>query len=304
MDTNQLLGAMQAFISVVESGSFSASARRLGLSQPTVSRQINGLEEKLGVRLLQRTTRRLSLTEAGEVYYQQACRIQSQVLEANLSISGFTEKPSGVLRIAAPHVWAEELIAPHMGEFLQRYPEIVLDVECNDAFQDMVADRLDLVMRVGVVKDSRFVAVPIVDVRMLVVASPEYVRHYGEPSNIEQLTSRNFIQFEDFNRVNITLGQQQQMVNFNGNVKLNSVALMLAAVKQGLGVSVLPDLLVKPLLASGEVMEILNGAKVEVVNLPINQVFVLYSSRKHLSAKARAFVDFYRERLQSSAAGG
>lgn len=299
MDDSQLLGAMEVFISVVDRGSFSASARHLGVSQPTISRQINGLEEKLGVRLLQRTTRRLSLTEAGEIYYKKSLQIQNEVIEANLSIRGFTEKPSGVLRIAAPHTWAEILIAPLMSEFIQRYPEIVLDIECNDAFQDVVADRLDLVIRVGVPQDSSFIAIPIVDIKILLVASPSYVEKYGAPAAPEELANYNFVLFENYNRLKTTLGTKAQIIDVKGNVRFNSVPLMLAAVRQDIGITALPDLLIKSKLANGELVQLLPSVQTEILHLPITQVFALYSNRKHLSAKARVFLDFLRENVDT-----
>lgn len=297
MDNSQLLGAMEVFISVVERGSFSASARHLGLSQPTISRQINGLEEKLGVRLLQRTTRRLSLTEAGEVYFIKAQQIQNEVIEANLSISGFKENPSGVLRIAAPHTWAEMLIGPLMSDFLQRYPEIVLDVECNDAFQDVIANRLDLVIRVGVPQDSSFIAIPLADIKILLVASPSYLNTHGTPATPEELTEHNFVMFEDYHRLKTTLGTQTQIINLKGNVRFNSVPLMLTAVQQDIGITALPDLLINSQLQSGDLVQVLPSVQTEIMHLPITKVFALYSNRKHLSAKARVFLDFLREKL-------
>lgn len=297
MENSQLLGAMDAFISVVERGSFSASARHLGVSQPTISRQINGLEENLGVRLLQRTTRRLSLTEAGEIYYQKARQIQNEVIDANLSISGFKETPSGVLRIAAPHTWAEKLIAPHISEFVHRYPDIVLDIECNDAFQDVIAERLDLVIRVGVPQDSSFIAIPITDIDVILVASPDYLKIHDTPTNAEQIAQHNFVMFEDFDRLKATEGPQTQIINLKGNVRFNSVPLMLAAVQQNVGITALPNLLVNSLIETGELVQILPGVKTEIQHLPITQVFALYSNRKHLSAKARVFLDFIREKL-------
>lgn len=297
MDNSQLLGAMETFISVVERGSFSASARHLGVSQPTISRQINGLEEKLGVRLLQRTTRRLSLTEAGEIYYKKARQIQNEVIEANLSISGFKEKPSGVLRIAAPHTWAEMLIAPLMSEFVKRYPEIILDIECNDAFQDVVAERLDLVIRVGVPQDSSFIAIPIADINVHLVASPSYIEMHGAPTNPEELAEHNFVMFENHNRLKATSGTQTQIINLKGNVRFNTVPLMLSAVQQNLGITALPNLLINAQLKSSELIQLLPSTQIEILHLPITQVFALYSNRKHLSAKARVFLDFLRENL-------
>jgi DNA-binding transcriptional LysR family regulator len=300
VDNNQLFGSMQAFVSVVESGSFSASARRLGLSQPTISRQINALEASLGVRLLQRTTRRLSLTEAGEIYYQKAKQIQREVAEANLSIAGFKETPSGVLRISAPHTWAETLIAPHMSDFLHSYPGIALDIECNDQFQDMIEERLDLVIRVGVQRDSSYVAVPFGQVEMVVVASPDYLDRHGTPATPAELEQHNFVLFEKFNQIEATPGAQTQIVNVSGNVRVNTVPLMLAAARQHMGITVLPDLLVNSAIDSGALVRILPEVKMQIKNLPIDQVFALYSSRKHLSSKARVFLDFFRERLQGT----
>jgi DNA-binding transcriptional LysR family regulator len=255
------------------------------------------LEESLGVRLLQRTTRRVSLTEAGEIYYQKARQIQHDVVEANLSISGFKETPSGVLRISAPHTWTETLIAPHLGDFLRQYPDIMLDIECNDQFQDMIEDRLDLVVRVGVLKDSSFIAVPFGQIRMVLCATPAYLEENGAPQECDDLLKHQFVMFEDFNQLLVTHDSHIQTISITGNIKVNTVPLMLAAVQQNLGFTVLPDLLVKPFIQSGELVEIFPQSHIEIKHLPINCIFALYSSRKHLSAKARVFLDFFKSRI-------
>ncbi|MCK5905726.1 MAG: LysR family transcriptional regulator, partial [Gammaproteobacteria bacterium] len=179
MKNNHLLGAIQAFISVADSGSFSESARRLKLSQPSISRQVTALEEHLGVRLLQRSTRKLSLTEAGQIYYEKARNIQANVIEAYESIRGFKERPSGLLKISAPHTWTELLITPHLNGFLTQYPSIKLNIECNDNIQDVIEDQLDLVIRVGKLKDSSYVAVLFAKIRMVLCASPDYIEKWG-----------------------------------------------------------------------------------------------------------------------------
>ncbi|MDH5230890.1 MAG: LysR family transcriptional regulator [Gammaproteobacteria bacterium] len=297
MENNQLLGAMQAFISVVENGSFSASARNLGLSQPTISRQINSLEEQLGVRLLQRTTRRLSLTEAGEIYYNKVRQIQRDVFEANLAVSNYKEKPSGVLRISAPHTWTEALFAPHLSEFLSMYPEIDLHLECNDQFQDVIEERLDLVIRVGVMRDSSYVAVPFGKIKMLLYATPAYLHRVGNINNVDDLARQNFILFEDFEHLIVRHQSEERVVTLRGNIRVNTVPMMISALRQHVGLTVLPDLLVKPYLQTGEVLEVLPECAFEIKNLPINQLFALYSNRKHLSAKARVFLDFFRQKI-------
>lgn len=297
MENSHLLGAMQVFVSVVESGSFSESARRLGLSQPSISRQVSSLEEHLGVRLLQRTTRRLSLTEAGQVYYERARQIQRDVVEAGLAIGGFKDHPSGVLRIASPYTWTEMIFAPYIGEFLQRYPDIKLDIECNDRFQDMIEERLDLVIRVGIPQESSFVAVPLAEVELALCASPHYLELHGMPRNANDLRNHNFVLFEDFTELLFQHGNEEQTIEISGNISANSVPVMIASALQHVGISALPLPLVQPYLHDGGLVRILPDAQVQIKRLPIKQVFALYSNRKHLPAKARVFIDFLKQSL-------
>lgn len=297
MDNSPLLSSIQTFIAVVDSGSFSECARRLGLSQPSISRQVNRLEEHLGVRLLQRTTRQLSLTEAGQIYYEKARQIQQTILEASQSITGYKDTPSGTLKISAPHTWTEAKIAPYLGEFLKQYPQITIDLECNDSFQDMVEDRLDLVIRVGVLQDSSFIAVPFGKVRMVLIATEKYLEQHGRPLTPTDLQNHNCIVFEDFRHLIFTDAEMSQEVSIEGNVVTNTVPVMLSAVQQHIGITVLPDLLVNHLLESGEIIDLMPEAEIEIRDLPINQVFAMYSNRKHLPAKVRAFLDFFRPRF-------
>ena len=298
MENSQLLGSMQVFISVADSGSFSESARRLGLSQPSISRQVNNLEEHLGVRLLQRTTRSLSLTEAGQIYYEKARQIQQDVEEAGQSITGFKETPSGTLKISAPYTWTETKITPYLGKFLKQYPDLKIDIECNDSFQDMIEERLDLVIRVGVLKDSSFIAVPFGKIRMVMIATPEYLQQHGTPKTATDLQNHNCILFEDHKHVILTDAKCTQELTIAGNVAANTVPVMISAVLQNMGITILPDLLINHLLNSGEVVEIMPDVNIEIKDLPIDQVFALYSNRKHLPAKVRAFLDFFKPRFK------
>ena len=297
MDDANLFGAMRVFISVVDSGSFSESARRLGISQPSASRHINSLEEYLGVRLLQRTTRRISLTEAGFIYYDKARNIQREVKEATQSIIGFNEIPSGVLKVSAPYTWTEAIITPHLSEFLTEYPEIKLNIECNDQFQDMIEDQLDLVIRVGILKDSTFIAVPFGSIKIVICATPCYLEKHGYPKTPGDIQNHNCILFEDYDELVLSTEAETHQVKLNGSISSNMVSVMIAATKQHIGLTVLPDLIIKPMLNSGELIEIMPEFKIEITNLPINQVFALYSNRRHLPAKVRAFLDFFKPRF-------
>lgn len=293
MDDYHLFGAMQTFVSVVETGSFSQCARILGTSQPSVSRQISQLEEQLGIRLLQRSTRRLSLTEAGQVYYHKARSILRDVIEAGQSIRDLADKPSGLLRVSVPHTWADRKIAPYLDRFLELYPDIRLDLECNDTIQDMIEDRLDLVIRVGRLTDSSYIAVPFGSIDMVLCASPQYLQQHGTPTSIEDLSQHNFIAYENYNQL-IIEHDEKKLVSVSGNISSNNVNLILSSVLQHLGISLLPDMLISSYLNTGQLIELLPDTGLTIKDLPVEQAFALYSSRKQLPAKVRAFIDFFK----------
>ena len=297
MENGSLLAAMQVFISVVESGSFSECARRLGLSQPSISRQVNNLEEQLGIRLLQRTTRRISLTEAGHIYYEKAREIQHAVTEAHQAISGFKETPSGTLKVSVPYTWMEMKIAPHLGEFLQMYPDIKLDIRCNDARQDMVAEQLDIVIRVGQANDSSYVAVPLAQVDMKLVASIDYCGRFGAPNTLSDLHNHPFIIFEDFDTLIYQHPDNQLELKVNSKLITNSVASMISATKQGIGLCLMPTPLIEAELKSGELQPLLPNCNFQLKGLMVHQAFAMYSSRRQMPAKVRAFLDFYKARF-------
>jgi len=302
MDNSRLLGCMQVFVSVADSGSFSECARRLGISQPSVSRQVNALEEHLGVRLLQRTTRRLSLTEAGQVYCEKARQIQRDVAEANQSITGFKETASGVLKIGAPLLWVDLKITPHLSEFLQLYPEIELDIQCTDVVQDMVEERLDLVIRVGELTDSSYVAVPLAKIRMILCATPEYLARFGAPQTPGELLNHNCIIYDghdewEFSCAGNKQTNQMQQVHVSGNINTNMVSVILTALEQNLCIALLPDLMISDHLHEGALVDAMPAYHVGIKNLHVDGVFALYSNRKHLPAKTRAFIDFYQDKF-------
>lgn len=298
MEDLQLVAAMQAFINTVDSGSFSESARRLGLSQPSISRQITALENHLGVRLLQRTTRRLSLTEAGQVYYEKARAIQSAMNDANLALSGFKETPSGVLRVAAPYTWTETRIAPYLAEFLTQYPEIKLELSCNNHIQDIVEERLDLVIRVGHAADSSYIAVPLAPVCIQLCASPEYLKQNGSPKTIQDLNNHNVITYDGYKNYIFSQKEKQEHVKVSGNLDTNSVDAMIIALKQGVGLAALPDLLIQQYVEQNTLQVIMADYHIEIKGVKVDQAFAMYSSRKQMPAKVRVFLDFFKDKFK------
>lgn len=297
MESSQLLGSIDVFISVADSGSFSESARRLSLSQPSVSRHVSSLEEYLGIRLLQRTTRRMSLTEAGHVYYSKARQIQKDVIEANQSLNGFKDTPSGLLKIGAPYNFTETKICPHLSEFLQTYPDIKLDIECNDKLQDIVEDQLDLVIRIGELTDSSYIATTFGKVGMIMCATPTYLEKYGTPKTATDLQNHNFIVYENYKQLLLTDNNGTQEVTISGSFKSNIDTVMLSATLQHIGITVLPDMFINDLIKQGQLINIMPQFEVDVKNLLINRIFALHSNRKHQPAKVRAFLDFFKSRF-------
>lgn len=303
MENSQLLGSIEVFVSVADSGSFSESARRLGLSQPSISRHVGALEEHLGIRLLQRTTRRLSLTEAGQVYYAKARQIQKDVIEASQSISGFKDTPSGLLKIGAPYNFTETKICPYLAEFMQAYPEIKLDIECNDKLQDIVEDKLDLVIRIGDLTDSSYIATTFGKVRMIMCATPAYLEKHGTPKTTTDLQNHNFILYENYNHLLLTDKNGTQQVTISGSFKSNIDTVMLSATLQDIGITVLPDIFIADLVKQDQLIHIMPAIEVDVKNLTINRVFALHSNRKHQPAKVRAFLDFFKPRFSQNNLG-
>lgn len=297
MENSHLLGCMQVFVSVADSGSFSESARRLGLSQPSVSRQVNSLETHLGVRLLQRTTRKLSLTEAGQMYYDKARQIQRDVIEAGQAIAGFRETPSGILKIGAPLVWTDVTIMPFISEFLERYPEIHLDIECTDDVQDVVEDKLDLVIRVGALKDSSYVAVPLANIRLVLCATPEYLAIHGTPQSPADVLEHNCIVYEKYSQWQFDDQKNTQLIEVSGTVSSNMVTVLLSSIQQHIGLSLLPNLLINDLLTSGTLIDIMPAQTISIKHLQLDKIFAMYSNRKYLPAKVRVFIDFFQQKF-------
>lgn len=292
-----LLACMEVFIQVAESRSFSEAARRMGISQSSVSRQVSALETSLGVRLLQRTTRHLSLTEAGEIYYEKSRQIQREVIEAGNAICSFKHNPSGLLKIGAPIGWTEIKIAPYLSQFMAMHPEIELDIVATDDMQDVVEERLDLVLRVATPHDSSYVAQSLGKIILVLCATPEYFQKHGKPFAPQELLAHNCIAFDHSHSWTFSDKTTEQTVNVSGKVNTNMVSVMISMTLQHMGITLLPTQLIRDQLASGALVAILPQYSIRYTYIDVNEVFVLYSNRKHLPPKIKAFIDFFRDKI-------
>jgi len=298
MDT---LTGMRLFAEVVEAGSFSEAGRRLGLAASSVSRQVNGLEDALSARLLNRSTRSLSLTHAGEIYYERVRRILSEVHETNAAVAQLEATPSGLLRLNAPVVFGRRHIAPHIAEFCARYPDVSIDLTLTDHFVDVIESGADVVVRVGDLTDSSLIARRLAPNRRVLVAAPKYLETNGEPETPEDLARHRCLVY----KLNVSLAEwhirdeagEVYRVKVSGPLTANNAEALHAAALDGLGIALLPTWTVGGDVRAGRLRRLLPGFEADLVSQE-TAIHAIYPHARHLSAKVRAFVDFLVEKYR------
>lgn len=287
------LEAMAIFARVVERGSFSAVARELGLSQPTISKQISLLEKRLGGRLFARSTRQLSLTDEGQRYYDHCRQILAAVDQAEHSFKTGQERVAGSLRIASSGSFGRIQIAPRLHDFLQRYPGLSIDLQLSDENIDLVSEGIDVAIRIGELKDSSLIARQIGMTRRGVYAAPAYLARHGEPATPDDLLEHNclvFSQLEHFDRWRFEHQGQALAVQVKGNVRSNNSESIREMVLCGAGLSLSPSWLFREDLETGRVRAVLT--EYVPATLPIHGVF---PPDRRQSARVRAFTDYLSE---------
>ncbi|MEZ5935425.1 MAG: LysR family transcriptional regulator [Alphaproteobacteria bacterium] len=292
-------GAMRTFRQVVASEGFAAAARQLGRATSSVSRQIAELENELGVRLFHRTTRQLSLTEAGQIYHERAVRILDEVDEARLAVASEEAEPSGVLRVAMPTAIGREIVALALPGFLARHPAVRVVLSMSDLLVDMVDARVDVAIRVGRQKDSALIARKIGESRRVVCASPAYLEQAGTPKRPADLEHHNCLTFRDHPGHNIWsfLGPEgTEELRVSGNLFARSADALAAGAVAGLGLILLPDWNIGIELRSHRLRAVLADYEVVPAASPI---YAVYPPSPYVPPKVRAFVDFLRDHLRT-----
>jgi DNA-binding transcriptional LysR family regulator len=289
------LQGMAVFVRVAEQGSFSTAAQQLGLSKSAVSKHVAALEERLGVRLLNRTTRRLAVTEVGAVYRDYCARVVQEVEEADLTASQHSIEPRGRLKVNAPMTFGFLHLVPLLPEFLARHPALEVELTLDDRIVDLLDEGFDLAVRIGRLADSSLVARRLAGTRFLCVAGPAYLARAGTPATPADLARHNCLRYsyrrqpDDWS---FSRGTEQVTVRVAGNLQANNGDALRAAARAGLGIVYLPDFIIGDDLESGELIQLL--ADWEAPEIPIHAVF---PPQRHPSAKLRAFVDFLALRL-------
>jgi DNA-binding transcriptional LysR family regulator len=286
---------METFVCVVEAGTFSAAARRLNVGQPAVSKTIALLEERLSVRLLLRSTRGLTPTEAGQAFYSRAKRAIEEAEEAELAARGAATNLTGRLRVCAAVTFARLHIVPAIGQFLEAHPELNIDLVLDDRNVDLLEEGIDIALRIGPLEDSSMTARKIGEVPRLVVGTPAYFERAGIPTTPADLSAHQAIVYSQrgggstwtFRR-----NGSEVAVVVSGRVAITAAEGLRAAVLANLGLAVVSEWMFSPELKNGQVCSVLDDWR-----LPPVELWAVFPAGRMVSAKTRAFLDFLADSL-------
>lgn len=286
----------EELVEVVNSGSFSAAARVLGVSKGHVSQQISRLEDRLGTRLLHRTTRKLSLTETGEIYYKQCRQVVEDLETAERAVNQAQEQVKGQLTISAPHWIGEALLVPALAKFQQTHPDLEVELLLGGHRVNLIDEHIDIAIQVGARKDINVVNLVLTPTRFHVVASPEYIEKHGVPSKPQELKQHNCLLFVDAGQTRpwrFKSSRGALNISVNSTWRSNSGHALRSAAEHSLGLAYLPDYYLGEDLASGKLVTVLDDW--QAID---RDVVAIYQHRSHLSAKVRLVTQFLAAHFQ------
>ncbi|WPP01583.1 LysR family transcriptional regulator [Pseudomonas sp. HR96] len=288
---------MRLFVQVMESGSFTGAAEQLGLSKQYVSRRLMQLEERLGVRLLNRSTRRLDVTPLGQGYYESAVRLLAEVLQVEEGIAGQNSQPRGTLRLSAPLSFAMEHLGSLLPEFLKRYPDVSVEVDLSDRPVDLIGEGYDLVLRIGLLEDSSLIARHLAVIPRVYCASPEYLAERGTPQEPQQLSEHDCLPYGHSRQVHWRFEGQggkgkPSSLAVSGRIRANNGELLRDAAIAGLGIAYLPLFIVGAALRDGRLVRVLDDYTSEPLRLS-----AVYPQHRQSSRPVQALIEFLREGL-------
>ena len=293
------LQAMTVFAKVVEQGSFARAAERLSISTSACSRQVAELEAHLDTRLLNRTTRRLSLTESGQGFYERCVQLLADLEEAEQAAAQSAARPRGTLRITTSINFGVRHVSPAIGAFLAKYPDVKFDVSLSDRIVDLVEEGYDLAIRIGSAGGETVVARKLGEARMVACASPAYLKAHGAPKTPEDLARHPCLTYEYMPVRNVWPFRgkdgREHAVRVTGPLHSNNGDLLAAAAVAGVGIAYEPEFILGPDLKAGRLVPILAS-----YTSPLGPIYAVYPSRRYLTAKVRAFVDFLAQRFANA----
>ena len=287
---------LQAFVAVVEAGSFTAAAERLGSAKSAVSRRVSALEERLGVQLLRRTTRVLNLTETGQSFYDHSARILADLDEAEAAVQHEHGELRGTLRVALPLSFGVRHMCKPIATFTKLHPKLHFDLDLNDRRIDLVEEGMDLALRIGHLKDSSLIARRLFDARTVIAASPHYVKTHGAPQKPEDLVDHDCLVYSNLADPDRWSWKdekgKERVVKVNTVLRASSGDFLANAAAHGLGIVIQPTFLAAEAIRRGNLIPILIDYE-----WPVTPAFAVYPPTRHLSYRVRAFIDFLVERF-------
>ncbi|REL35828.1 LysR family transcriptional regulator [Thalassotalea euphylliae] len=279
------------FVAVAETASFTLAANKLSTSVAQVSRRVSALEERLAVKLLHRTTRKVTLSEAGQVYFQQCKHLVEGLEVAELAVTQMQTTPKGLVKVTAPVTYGEQHLASLLNQFLARYPQVNIDLNLTNQQLDLLEAGIDIAIRLGRLTDSTMIAKRLASRQLYVCASKKYLERHGEPHSLSELAHHQCLvgsiehwRFQEKGR--------EKSIRVAGRLKCNSGNALLDAAKQGLGLVQLPDYYIKDALQSGELIEVLHQYRDDKEG-----IWALYPKNRNLSPKVRLLIDFLAEHI-------
>ncbi|WP_221799891.1 LysR substrate-binding domain-containing protein [Oceanobacter mangrovi] len=282
---------IREFVAVAETGSFTEASNRLKLSVAQVSRQVAALEERLSSELLHRTTRKVSVTEAGQLFYQHCRPLLDGLEEAERALTSLSHRASGIIRLTAPFTYGEGHLSPLLNEFLAIHPQVQLECQLTNQRLDLIEGGFDLAIRLGKLEDSSMKARRLATRKLHLCASPEYLRNHGEPHSLSELQHHNCL-LGTLDYWRFREGNRERILRGSGSLRTNGGLALVDAALKGIGLVQLPDYYVKEHIETGNLVELLPQFRPEAEG-----IWALYPHSRHLSTKVRLLVDFLAERL-------
>lgn len=292
--------ALQAFVRVVELGSFARAAERLGISTSAVSRQVSELESHLNVRLLQRTTRRLSLTDTGQSFYERGVQLLADLDEAESSVRAAAVLPQGTLRLTCGVTFGIRHVAPAIAEFIAQYPQVQVDIDLSDRAVDLVEEGFDLAIRIGAIGQQGLVSRRLGSTQLVCCASPAYLARHPAPIRVPaDLAAHSCLSYTQVAVPNTWRFTGPDGARHEFRVpprhRVNNGRMLVELAAAGLGITNEPDFIVDPEIRAGRLVRVLDGFVA-----PASNIAAVYPSRRLLSTKVRTFVDFLARRFEAA----
>ena len=289
------LTRIKVFTQIVETGSFSAASERLAISRAAASKYVSQLEEHLGVRLLNRTTRHVSTTEPGRIYFERCKEMLHLMDEADDMVTGLSGTPKGTLRISAPSVFAHRQLVPLIGEFTRLYPEVKIEILVSDRLVDLVDEGYDLAIRIAYKHDSELIALRLARCNHVLVASPAYLEQASELQVPEDLQNHACMLYSYTENATwpIRKAGMDYSVKVSPVMTSNNPEVLLEAAIAGMGISIMPTFIASDAITRGKLQTVLDDY--ESLTLDI---YVVYVTRHYLPAKIRVFIDFLKDRIK------